>query len=360
MGASIIGHPCARYVWLSWRWVKKAQFSGRVLRMFDTGKREESRLLEELRGIGAQVWDTDPNTGEQWRVSACDGHFGGSLDGVAKGLPEAPKTAAVIEFKTHNAKSFADLLSKKVAGSKPQHFDQLQIYMGLMELERALYLAVNKDTDDVYVEWIHFDKDHFENLIDYAQGLIAMPTPPEPISNDPSNWQCKGCTFHEVCHGGIAADANCRTCCHASPIVNSAWHCGHHNNKLDEAKQRKGCGDHLLIPALTPYAQAIDGGPSWVAYKHRQTGQTFVNGNETVEGYGQAFTSSELQRCPSVLLGEAASIKEEFPGAEVISGGIAWNTPEDLDKDSKPETKKERTHRSKIAKSLRNLEQMAQ
>ncbi|NBQ80048.1 MAG: oxidoreductase, partial [Betaproteobacteria bacterium] len=81
MGASIIGHPCARYVWLSWRWVKKAQFSGRVLRMFDTGKREESRLLEELRGIGAQVWDTDPNTGEQWRVSACDGHFGGSLDG---------------------------------------------------------------------------------------------------------------------------------------------------------------------------------------------------------------------------------------------------------------------------------------
>ncbi|NDC87154.1 MAG: hypothetical protein EB088_16330, partial [Betaproteobacteria bacterium] len=183
-----------------------------------------------------------------------------------------------------------DLLSKKVAGSKPQHFDQLQIYMGLMELERALYLAVNKDTDDVYVEWIHFDKDHFENLIDYAQGLIAMPTPPEPISNDPSNWQCKGCTFHEVCHGGIAADANCRTCCHASPIVNSAWHCGHHNNKLDEAKQRKGCGDHLLIPALTPYAQAIDGGPSWVAYKHRQTGQTFVNGNETVEGYGQAFS----------------------------------------------------------------------
>ncbi|NDC87155.1 MAG: hypothetical protein EB088_16335 [Betaproteobacteria bacterium] len=60
------------------------------------------------------------------------------------------------------------------------------------------------------------------------------------------------------------------------------------------------------------------------------------------------------------MLGEAASIKEEFPGAEVISGGIAWNTPEDLDKDSKPETKKERTHRSKIAKSLRNLEQMAQ
>jgi hypothetical protein len=146
--------------------------------MFDTGKREETRLLEELRGIGAQVWDTDPETGDQWRVVACNGHFGGSLDGVAKGLPEAPKTPAVLEFKTHNAKSFADLLAKKVHISKPQHYAQMQIYMGLMELERALYIAVNKDNDDVYVEWVYFEKDYFGKLIEHAQGLIDMTTPP--------------------------------------------------------------------------------------------------------------------------------------------------------------------------------------
>lgn len=362
MGASIIGHPCSRYVWLTWRWAVTPQFPGRVLRLFDTGKREEERLLEELRGIGAQVWDTNPETGDQWRVVACKGHFGGSLDGVAKGLPEAPKSPAVLEFKTHSAKSFADLLSKKVQSSKPQHYDQMQVYMGLMEIDRALYVAVNKDTDDIYVEWVHFDREHFENLLDYAQGLIQMPTPPDRISADPANWQCKGCTHWDLCHGGIAAEANCRTCCHASPVENGAWHCDHHSKKMDDATQRKGCGDHLLIPALTPYAQAIDGGASWVAYKHRDTGQVFVNGKEAVEGYGQAFTSKELQHCPADLLANAAELKEVFPGAEVISGGLKqmeWNTPDDLDKVSKPATKRDKVQRAKIAESLRNLERLA-
>lgn len=362
MGASIIGHPCSRYVWLTWRWATTPKFPGRMLRLFDTGKREEARILEELRGIGAQVWDTNPETGDQWRVTACQGHFGGSLDGVAKGLPEAPKTPAVLEFKTHSAKSFADLLSKKVQASKPQHYDQMQIYMGLMELTRALYIGINKDTDDIYVEWIYFDADHYENLIDYAQGLIEMPTPPDRISSDPANWQCKGCTHHAVCHGGIAAEANCRTCCHASPGVNGTWDCDHHSTKIDDTTQRKGCADHLLIPALTPYAQAIDGGPSWVAYKHRETGQVFTNGKQSVEGYGQAFTSLELQHCPAGLLQQASELKDVFPGAQVVSGSVKqmeWNTPEDLDGVTKPATKRERTQRSKISESLKNLERLA-
>lgn len=362
MGASIIGHPCSRYVWLTWRWAMTPKFPGRVLRLFDTGKREEARLLEELRGIGAKVWDVNPDTGDQWRVVACNGHFGGSLDGVAKGVPEAPKSPCVLEFKTHSAKSFADLAKNKVQASKPQHFDQMQVYMGLMEIDRALYIAVNKDTDELYVEWVHFDQEHFENLIDYATGLIQMPTPPDRISTDPANWQCKGCTHHDLCHGGIAAEANCRTCCHASPGANGTWDCDRHSKKLDDKTQRAGCSDHLLIPALTPYAEAVDGGPNWVAYKHRQSGQMFVNGTETVEGYGQTFTSKELQHCPADLMQQASELKEVFPGAEVIKGSVhrmEWNTPDDLDAITKPDTKRDRVKRSAIAQSLRNLEKLA-
>jgi hypothetical protein len=100
------------------------------------------------------------------------GHFGGSLDGVAKGLPEAPKTPAVLEFKTHNDKSFTDLVKNKVQASKPQHYDQMNIYMGLMELDRALYMAVNKNTDDLYTEWVHFVQDRFHQLMAKAEHLI--------------------------------------------------------------------------------------------------------------------------------------------------------------------------------------------
>ena len=41
MGASIIGHQCERSVSLTWRWVLTPEFTGRILRLFSTGQREE-------------------------------------------------------------------------------------------------------------------------------------------------------------------------------------------------------------------------------------------------------------------------------------------------------------------------------
>jgi len=329
MGASLIGHQCQRFVWLTFRWALQPEFSGRILRLFDTGQREESRLVEELRGIGAEVWDKDPESGDQFRVSACGGHFGGSLDGIAKGLPEAPQTAAVLEFKTHNDKSFNELEKSKVRISKPQHFDQMTIYMGLMDLTRALYMALNKNTDAVYTEWVEFDKGHFDNLMERAQHLIDRTSSPEPLSHDPSYYICKMCNFHKHCHGGVAAEANCRTCCHASPIENAAWACDHHKKNLDDKTQREGCDSHLLIPSLIPYATAIDGGTSWLAYKHRETGGTFVNGKEEVPAYGPSFTSKELHLCPSILLPDMIELKNQNPGSTVVVG-VAESIFDDL------------------------------
>ena len=81
-----------------------------MLRLFETGRLEEERLIRNLRRIGVTVLDVDPETGRQWHVQAHGGHFGGSLDGVGLGIPEAPKTWHVLEFKTHNAQeSFAEL-----------------------------------------------------------------------------------------------------------------------------------------------------------------------------------------------------------------------------------------------------------
>ena len=360
MGASMIGHPCERYIWMTWRWVLKPEFKGRILRLFDTGKREEARLLEELRGIGVQVWDVDPATGDQWRVRAHRGHFAGSLDGVAQGLPEGPKTPAVLEFKTHSSKSFMDLVAKRVAGSKPQHFDQMQVYMGLMELERALYMAINKDTDEMYVEWVPFDKDRFNQLMARAQKLLEMTAPPDRISDDPTHWECKMCGFYKHCHQGVAAEANCRTCCHASPDEDAAWRCEAHNDVVPLDFQRKGCDQHLMIPGLVPYGEPVDGGSNWVAYRHRESGKHFINGPADLAGstYGPAFTSAELHHCPGGLLPDAADLKGEFPGAKVVSG-TAFDDMESDDLDAvptKPDTPAKRESRKRIAASLKQLE----
>ena len=323
MGASLIGHQCHRYIWLTWRWVLKPEFSGRILRLFSTGQREESRLIEELRGIGATVWDRDPDSGDQFRVSACNGHFGGSLDGIGKGLPEAPKSACVLEFKTHNDKSFNELCNKKVQVAKPQHYDQMTVYMGLMEIDRAMYMGVNKNNDDVYCEWVSFDKDHFKVLIDRAQSLISQTSSPEPMSHDPSYYICKMCSFHQHCHGGVAAEVNCRTCCHSSPGENAAWTCGHHKKQIDDKTQRAGCEDHLLIPSLIPYAEAFDSGETWIAYRHRATGAMFVNVRKEMAGLGPSFTSQELHLCPATLIADMAALKDQFPGSKIVSGDIS-------------------------------------
>jgi len=141
LGASIVGKECRRALWYDFRWVTRARFTGRMLRLFETGKREEERLVRDLRRTGATVLDTDPETGRQWRVSAVGGHFGGSLDAVAIGLLEAPKTWHVVEFKTHGLKSFAALKNDGVERAKPQHAAQMQIYMHL-NLAEAAYASV--------------------------------------------------------------------------------------------------------------------------------------------------------------------------------------------------------------------------
>ena len=53
--------------------------------------------------------EVDPDTGRQWTLRDAGGHFGGSMDAVAIGFPDAPTAWHVCEFKTHSAKSFAKL-----------------------------------------------------------------------------------------------------------------------------------------------------------------------------------------------------------------------------------------------------------
>ena len=137
LGASIIGKSCARALWYDFRWVTPARHSGRLLRLFETGQLEEDRLVRNLRATGATVLEVDPETGRQFRVEAHGGHFGGSLDGVAIGILEAPKTWHVLEFKTHGVKSFNELTAKGVVLAKPQHAAQMQIYMHLTGITRA-------------------------------------------------------------------------------------------------------------------------------------------------------------------------------------------------------------------------------
>lgn len=250
LGASLIGQDCERALWLGFRWATRAAHAGRLLRLFQTGHREEARLIADLRAAGVQVLDRDPDTGRQWAVSAVRGHFGGSMDATALGILEAPKTWHLIELKSHNAKSFADLKKKGVAASKPTHHAQMQTYMALAGLDRAFYLAVCKDTDELYGERVHYDMVAALRLLAKAERIIDAQHPPPRISDDPGYFACRMCDHRAVCHEGALPVRNCRTCLSSTPVDEGRWHCARFDKHLTRREQEAGCLCHRLIPDL--------------------------------------------------------------------------------------------------------------
>lgn len=276
LGASLIGKECERALWYDFRWVTRPQHTGRILRLFETGQLEEARIVRNLRRTGATVLDVDPETGRQWRVEAHGGHFAGSLDAVAIGLLEAPKTWHVVEFKTHSAQSFAELKRDGVQRSKPRHWAQMQVYLHLTGITRAMYVAVRKDTDEVYIERLPADCAEGARLLAKAERVTSAQHPPPRISDDPSWWQCRLCEHHALCHDGEPAEITCRSCLHCTPIE-GGWHCARWNWRLSSVEQRRACERHLYIPDLVP-GEVLDTGEDSVVYRMRESGAVWVNG----------------------------------------------------------------------------------
>jgi len=323
LGASLIGHSCERYLWLTFRWALTKRWPGRMLRLFETGQLEEARIVRNLRSIGAQVHETAPD-GKQWRVSALGDHFAGSMDSAILGLPEAPKTWHVGEFKTHNEKSFKDLAAKGVESSKPQHYAQMQTYMGLTGMDRALYFAVCKNTDEIYTERVEFDPVAFAKIMDRAERVIKAAEPPLRCSNDPSWYICKMCDFHALCHGEEAPDINCRTCAHSTPVTDSdggKWTCAQYGEiGLLAQRESHKCSTHRYIPILLErFGKQKDVVYGDVVYEHEHG--TFTNGQSTAG----ALSSLEIKACQQkVMLADAAAMKEEmqkqgFTEAKVVA-----------------------------------------
>ena len=316
LGASLIGHACERYLWMTFRWVDAKKFPGRMLRLFETGQLEEARFVRNLRRIGIEVHDVTPD-GKQWRVSDLGGHFGGSMDGAGVGFAEAPKAWHVLEFKTHNDKSFADLQKNGVQKAKPMHYAQMQVYMGLTGMERAFYLAVNKNTDELYSERVDYDPVEFAKLKARAERVINANEPPLRCSNDPSWYQCKMCDFHDHCHGEAAPAVNCRTCAHATAEMDgdAAWSCQMDGGRPDLVFQRHGCEHHRYIPILLErFATQKDYVNGDVVYTDG-TGATFANG----DGPG-ALTSQEIRDLEQkTMLGDVAAMKQQLAGQGIDS-----------------------------------------
>lgn len=295
MGCSSLGHPCDRWLWLSFRWAVQPQFPGRILRVFRRGQNEESTIVSDLRRIGIDIRATG---GEQSRVDlGC--HVSGSVDGIIeRGLPEAPKTRHIAEFKTHSKKSFDELVKDGVEKSKPMHFVQMQLYMAGTKIDRAFYLAVCKDDDRIYTERIKYDESVAQKYINRGHRLALEERMPPPLSTDPSWYQCRFCDAHEFCHGDkTTKHVNCRTCAHSTPKPDSTWRCERHEaDGIPFKWQQNGCDSHVLHPDLVPW-KMVDGDGLFAIYE--------IDGQQVKNGEGGYLSTEILANPKACMAGDA-------------------------------------------------------
>jgi len=269
LGASLMGRECTRELWYSFRWAGSPPLEARLLRLFNRGHLEEARFAALLLAAGFELWQLDQGR-KQFKISDHRGHFGGSLDGVVRGIPEYPDEPVLTEDKTHSLKSFTELAGdpkewrayvegtstrftgEGVRAAKFEHYVQMQLYMAHYKLKYALYLAVCKDTDDLYAEIIPFDPQVAESFSRRAQDVIFAKKPPSRINENPGWYKCRFCDFRPICQekGTAYLSRNCRTCVHSTPDVDSKWKCSLYSRILDKKAQLEGCSSHEVIPEL--------------------------------------------------------------------------------------------------------------
>ena len=297
LGASMIGDECARKLWYNFRWVLTQSFidtkgvdqKGRMMRLFNRGHKEEFRFVEWLRGMGFIVEEFEPTsrlfyrvednkycvaeaapeggnnelyvevTGDvahqeraaafgvkrkQLRISGVNGHYGGSLDAIITFPAIYGSFRMLGEFKTSGQKYFEKLKEETVIRAKPEHYAQMCSYGERYKLDYALYLCVNKDTDEIYPEIVKLDPQHALRMTERAHSIINSPVPLKRLSENSAYYKCKFCSFAPVCHGQAPYDKNCRSCTYAQPVENGEWFCHRFANIIPKDFIKKGCDAH--------------------------------------------------------------------------------------------------------------------
>lgn len=302
LGASIIGRECQRELVYSFRKAFTRKFSGSMLRLFDRGHEEEARFTEFLAMIGIVVDNRDPTTifdlwhdpddleyivaprdnpgqellcnwvcvtdspehvaaafqrgieipkPKQYRFKGYKGHFAGSLDGIATGVPGLEKyglstsTRILVEYKTHGEDSWKDLVKQEtVQISKVDHWFQMQSYLHGLDLPGALYCAVRKATDEIWFEFVPRVPHDAVIALRKAQEVIDARILPRRIPNaSASFFKCILCDYRLPCHFGIELDKSCRTCRSSCAIDDGKWHCDRWGKTIPDEAIAKGC-DH--------------------------------------------------------------------------------------------------------------------
>jgi hypothetical protein len=268
LGASLIGHPCTRYIALKFRCAFHDSFDGKALRRFAAGHEAEARIVNDLHATG-KVCISDQQ--RMIDLPGAKGHAGVTLDGIAL----VDNTRMVWECKTANDSNFKKFEKTGIKVAKAQYYGQVQVGMMLTSLTMAFHLSENKNDSELRFEFIAYEKDVAENLASLARRIVDG-YEGERCNDRPDWFECKWCPANSICHGDAIPRKHCLTCCHSTAVEGGKWACRIFNDSvIPDENLAMGCDDHLYLPWMLN-CSVVGYGTNWIEFE-LPSGQRFYN-----------------------------------------------------------------------------------
>ncbi len=186
-----VGDDCSRRAWYKRRGVTGGNRSPELFRYIETNRYYRKFVIDILEAIGVKIWDQGKS------IAFADHNASSKIDGLALGVKEAPNNVHLLSIRPVKQKQYADIVNK---GIPDKDNKKIQIDMRLMGVNRCLYIAVNRNTDEMHIERVKLDIKFADAQISKAERIIQLKTPPARVGTDkPSWWQCKACPISEEC-----------------------------------------------------------------------------------------------------------------------------------------------------------------
>ena len=209
LGMSALGHVCDAKLWLDFRFASVNSFPAGTLCKFADGHYSEDLTADRLRAIPHLELQTHNDDGKQIGYSDIGGHLRGHMDGLIKGIIQAPKTMHVWEHKCTDEKylrALERLIEKKgeknaLEAWNETYYAQAILYMHKSKSKRH-FLTVASSGSRRYVEVRTEAKPKkAKELLARAKNIIATDKMPQKVSENDSYYLCKMCSNSGICHG---------------------------------------------------------------------------------------------------------------------------------------------------------------
>lgn len=216
LGGSRLGVSCDRALQFEYLKVPVDEgkaFTGKTLRIFAAGHVFEDLAIKWLRMAGFDI-HTETSAGSQYGFSAVGGRIKGHVDGILASGPDDLNGSypALWECKSLCNKSWKDTAKRGVTLAKPVYAAQIALYQAYMEEQipgiaknDALFTAINKDTAELYFEWVPFNGELAQRSSDRGVRILEACDANDwlpRIAKEPTHFECKFCSWQKRCWGG--------------------------------------------------------------------------------------------------------------------------------------------------------------